>query len=132
MQWSLVGKDLGANLALEIAAAHPDLAGVVLEQPLESPTAVIFSDPRAGLVPAHLLVSERWQSSAAASNVLIPSLWFYWTPERNGESEQDKPEAYEKAPGRKMLVWLTNSQNEREQFDSALASWLDQLKTATH
>jgi uncharacterized protein len=127
----LVGKDLGANLALEVAAAHPDLAGVVLEQPLESPTAIIFSDPRAGLVPAHLLVSDRWQSSAAASNVLIPSLWFYWTPARNGESEQDKPEAYEKAPGRKMLVWLTNSHDEREQFDSALASWLDQLKAAT-
>src|ERR1700739_711194 len=79
----LVGKDLGANLALEVAAAHPDLAGVLVEQPLESP--------------------------AAAGDLLIPSLWFYWTPERNAASEQDRPEAYDKVPARKTLVWLTNS-----------------------
>lgn len=128
----LVGKDLGANLALEVAAAHADLAGVVLQQPLESPTAVIFSDPRASLVPAHLLVTDRWQTMAAAGNVLIPSLWFYWTPERNRELKQDKPEAYDKTPGRKILVWLTNSPDERGQFDSALSSWLDQINRATH
>jgi uncharacterized protein len=127
----LVGRDLGANLALETAATHSDLAGVVLEQPLGSPTAVIFSDPRADLVPAHLLVSDRWQTTAAAGNLLIPSLWFYWTPERNAELERDRPEAYEKTPTRKMLVWLTNSSDERQQFESALAGWLDQLKTAT-
>src|SRR5580658_2412832 len=31
------GSALGANLALEIAAAHPELAGVVLQSPLASP-----------------------------------------------------------------------------------------------
>ncbi|HMG87042.1 MAG TPA: alpha/beta fold hydrolase [Terracidiphilus sp.] len=123
----LVGKDLGANLAVETAATHPDLAGVVLEQPLASPTLVIFSDARAHLVPAHWLVSDRWQTSAAAGNILIPSLWFYWTAERSEELEQDKPEVYEKVPARKMLVWLTNAPDEQEQFRSALSSWLDQL-----
>ena len=81
----LVGKDLGANLAIETAAAHPDLAGVVLEQPLASPTLIVFSDARAHLVPAHWLVSDRWQTSAAAGNILIPSLWFYWTVERSAD-----------------------------------------------
>ncbi len=123
----VVGKDLGANLAIEIAAGHPDLAGAVLEQPLPSPTQVIFSDARANLVPAHWLVSDRWQSSAAAGNILIPSLWFYWTAERNPAQEQDKPEAYDKVPGRKMLVWLTDAPDEQQQFRSALSSWLDQL-----
>jgi pimeloyl-ACP methyl ester carboxylesterase len=128
----LVGRDLGANLALETAVAHPDLAGVILEGPLESPTAVIFNDARARLVPAHLLVSDRWQSTAAAANVLIPSLWFYWTPERSAESEQDKPETYEKVPARKGLVWLTNSSDQQQQFDTALSRWMDQLAAATH
>ncbi|WP_348261940.1 alpha/beta hydrolase [Telmatobacter sp. DSM 110680] len=127
----LVGRDLGANLALEVAGAHADLAGVVLEQPIESPTTVIFNDPRAHLVPAHLLANDRWQTTAAAGNLLIPSLWFYWTPERNADLERDKPEAYERAPARKVLVWLTNSSDERQQFESALTGWLDQLKTAT-
>jgi pimeloyl-ACP methyl ester carboxylesterase len=124
----LVGKDLGANLALEVAAAHPDLAGVFVEQPFESPTVVIFNDPRARLVPAHLLVSDRWQTTAAAGKVLIPSLWFYWTPERNAVSEQDRPEAYDKVAARKTLVWLTNSPDEQQKFNSALTSWLDGLK----
>ncbi|MGA8087026.1 MAG: alpha/beta fold hydrolase [Terracidiphilus sp.] len=123
----LVGKDLGANLAIETAAAHPDLAGVVLEQPLASPTLAIFSDARAHLVPAHWLVSDRWQTSSAAGSILIPSLWFYWTAERSSELPQDKPEAYEKVPARKTLTWLTSAPNEQEQFRSALARWLDGL-----
>jgi hypothetical protein len=128
----LVGKDLGANLALEVASAHADLAGVVLEQPLESPTAAIFNDARARLVPAHLLVSDRWQSTVAAGNLLIPSLWFYWTPKQSVEAEQDKPEAYEKTPARKSLVWLTDSHDEQQQFKSALGSWIDQLPATIH
>lgn len=123
----LIGKDLGANLALETAVAHPDLAGIVLEQPLESPRAAIFNDARAHLVPAHLLVSDRWDTNSAASNVLIPSLWFYWTPEQSAGSEQDRPVAYQKTPARKMLVWLTDSPDEPKNFNSALTSWLDQL-----
>jgi uncharacterized protein len=123
----LVGKDLGANLAIETAAAHPDLAGIVLEQPLASPALAIFSDARAHLVPAHWLVSDRWQTSTAAGNILIPSLWFYWTAERNAQLEQRKLEAYEKVPARKMLVWLPDAPGQQEQFRSALSSWLDQL-----
>jgi pimeloyl-ACP methyl ester carboxylesterase len=128
----LIGKDLGANLALETAASHLDLAGIVLEQPLESPTAAIFNDPRAHLVPVRLLVSDRWDTNTAASNVLIPSLWFCWTPEPNAGSEQDRPIAYQKVPARKMLVWLTNSPDEPKNFNSALTSWLDELPSAAH
>jgi pimeloyl-ACP methyl ester carboxylesterase len=128
----LVGKGLGANLALEVAAARADLAGVVLEEPLESPTVAIFSDARAHLVPAHLLASDRWQTTDSAGNLLIPSLWFYWTTQRDAESEQDKPEAYEKVPARKMLVWLTNSPDKAQKFESALRSWIDQLPAIAH
>jgi uncharacterized protein len=123
----LIGNGLGANLAVELAAAHPDLAGAVLEQPLASPTLVIFNDPRAQLVPAHWLVSDSWQTSAAAGNILIPSLWFYWTAERSPDADRDKPEAYAKVPARKMLVWLTNTPGEQKQFLSAMSTWLDQL-----
>lgn len=126
----LVGKDLGANLALETAAAHPDLAGVVVENASGSPANAIFNDARAHLVPAHLLVSDRWDTDAAASNVLIPSLWFYRTAERSGATEQGNPEAYQRTPARKMQVWLTNSPNAPKQVDAATTSWLDQLPLA--
>jgi len=120
----LIGRDLGANLALEIAAAHPDLAGVILEQPLDNPTANIFSDTRARLVPAHLLVRDRWDTNSAASNLLIPSLWFYWTPERTHNSNAP----YQSVPARKTIVWLTDSPNEPREFNSALSAFLDHLQ----
>jgi uncharacterized protein len=123
----LVGRDLGANLAVEVAAAHPDLAGVVLEAPIESPTAAIFNDPRARLVPARLLVSDRWDTTVAAGNVLIPSLWFYWIAAGADSAAEDEPPAYEKTPARKTIVWLSGSHQEPEQFSSALSAWLDQL-----
>ena len=71
----LDGKELGANLALEVGAAHAELGGVVLESPLASPMSTIFDDPRAGLVPARLLVRDRYDAEKAASGLLIPSLW---------------------------------------------------------
>jgi pimeloyl-ACP methyl ester carboxylesterase len=71
----VVGRGLGANLSLAIAAAHPELAGVVLESPLDAPVNAIFNDPRARLVPAHLLVSDRYDLDAPAVALRIPSLW---------------------------------------------------------
>jgi pimeloyl-ACP methyl ester carboxylesterase len=122
----LVGRDLGANLTVEVAALHPDLAGIVVEAPLEAPTTAIFNDPRAQYVPAHLLVKDRWNTPSAASNVLVPSLWFYWTTAGAGAAE-DKPPAFDRVPARKTLVWLSGSDQERAQFRSALSAWLDQL-----
>lgn len=123
----LIGKDLGANLALETASAHPELAGVVLENPLASPMTVIFNDPRAHLIPAHLLVGDRWNPDTTGSNVLIPSLWLYWTAGHGAGTKMTTPNAYLKTPARKMLVWLTNSPDEPRQFNAAITSWLDQL-----
>jgi pimeloyl-ACP methyl ester carboxylesterase len=71
----VVGSGLGANLALQIAAAHPELAGVIIESPLDSPANIIFNDPRARLVPARLLVSDRYDLAAPAAALRTPSLW---------------------------------------------------------
>jgi len=124
----LIGRYLGANLALEIAAAHPDLAGVILEQPDEHPIANIFNDPRARLVPAHLLVSDRWDTNSAASNLLIPSLWFYWAPAEMTALEGEAPQSYRSVPARKTIVWLGKSLDDEQQFRSSLSAFLDQLQ----
>lgn len=71
----LVGDALGANLALEVAAAHPELAGVVLQSPLARPMSAVFDDPRAHMVPAHELMHDRFDLDAAAAAVHLPSLW---------------------------------------------------------
>ena len=126
----LIGRDLGANLALEVAAAHPDLAGVILSQPLTAPTSAIFNDARAHLVPAHLLVSDRWDTNAAASNLLIPSLWLFWIPVADAAHQREASQAYQTVPARKTIVWLTNTPDEPQQLNSALSAFLDQLQPA--
>ncbi len=123
----LVGKDLGANLALEVAAAHPDFAGVVLESPLENPVSAIFNDSRAHIVPARALVRDRWDASAPAQNLLIPSLWFYRTPAGRAQPKEDQPPAYQATKSRKSLVWLADSPGAGNDFRIALSRWLDDL-----
>lgn len=120
----LVGSGLGANLALEVAAAHPDLAGVVLDQPLSAPAKAIFSDPRAHLIPAHALVKERWDSSAASAELRIPSLWFA----KAGADALDEKKNFSKSPATKMLVWLpADGAEQQKDFSDALDRWLDSL-----
>ena len=88
----VVGNGLGANLALEIAAARPDLAGIVLESPIDSPVDVVFNDARAKLVPAHLLVRDRYDLITPASALRIPSLWIV----RNESDHKEIDLAFEK------------------------------------
>jgi uncharacterized protein len=83
----LYGESLGANLAVNLAGQEKDAykgtrprivkaIGVILANPRPDPVAVIFSDPRSHLVPAHLLVRDRYDLNSAASALVTPSLWF--------------------------------------------------------
>jgi pimeloyl-ACP methyl ester carboxylesterase len=118
----VVGKELGANLALEIAAAHPELAGVVLESPMDEPVQLIFGDARARMVPAHGLVRDRFDSDGPATALKVPSLWFV----RAGGEHSGEPEAFRQVAAAKMLVWLKAGSDKRD-FADSLARWLDDL-----
>ncbi len=115
------GSGLGANLALQTGADHRELAGVILEDPIEAPADAIFRDPRAKLVPARLLVSDRWQSGSAAADLAIPSLWIL------RQSEAHAPAAYAQVKPRKRIVWLTHPQTADTDYVNALSRWLAEL-----
>lgn len=117
----LAGTGLGANLALQVGADHHELAGVILEDPIEAPANAIFRDPRARLVPARLLVSDRWQSDPAAANLAIPSLWIF------RQSETHAPAAYDHVKSRKMIVWLARPPTADTDYADALSHWLAEL-----
>ncbi|HUV68281.1 MAG TPA: alpha/beta fold hydrolase [Terracidiphilus sp.] len=123
----LAGSGLGANLALEVAAAHSELGGVVLESPLDAPVDAIFGDPRARLVPARLLVRDRFEMNTAAAGLRIPSLWMIEgaTPGRSGTPESDK--AYAKVTAPKERVRLDAPQKSHQEFVDALRDWLEGL-----
>ncbi len=120
----IAGMGLGANLALEVAAAHPQLAGVVVESPLDAPMSAIFDDPRSHLVPAHLLVSDRFDVAAPAAALRIPSLWVLSNPPAGQvQSEQ----AFQRVAAAKMRVSLPASPRDQRDFADALTRWLDDL-----
>jgi pimeloyl-ACP methyl ester carboxylesterase len=124
----LDGTAVGANLALEEAAAHPELVGVIVESPLADPTSAFFSDARARLVPARLLVHDRYDLNAAAAKVRVPVLWFASDERSKAGVLPHEPKAYEKVAGRRMLVWLPSANSDKS-FEDALARWLDELPT---
>jgi pimeloyl-ACP methyl ester carboxylesterase len=140
----VAGKSIGANLALEFAAAHPELAGAILDQPFDAPMSTVFNDPRAALVPAQLLVRDRYDADAAASALRIPSIWFAdpthvlaLTPSEAGahpaKSPAAAPEAYARIAAPKTRVWLkpdmpaAHDPALEAQRSAALNRWLDDL-----
>ncbi len=120
------GSKLGANLALQIASLHPNLAGVFLDQPLANPMEPIFSDPRARLVPAHALVFNRFDLNGPASELRIPALWIELQPPVSAPPQQE-PAAYQLITARKMLLWLGPRQDSAHDFQAAFSRWLDDL-----
>lgn len=125
----LDGSNLGADLALECAAAHPQLAGVVIESPVQNVSNVIFNDARARLVPARLLVRDRYNLTAAAAALRIPSLWFLPTSGAvGGNALPGKPDAYQKISASKTIVWLPPTHVATKSFTDEFSRWLDDLQ----
>lgn len=117
----LDGNGLGANLALEVAAAHASLAGVVVDSPETQPMDAVFNDARARLVPAHLLVRDRYDLDAAAASVLVPVLWIQYI----GHDEDSR--AYARITAHKMMLELEGRKNANPAVANALGRWLDEL-----
>lgn len=116
----LAGTGLGANLALEVAAAHPELGGVALDSPLSSPADLVFSDARAHLVPAHLLFHDRYRMREPAEGLRVPSLWRLESgPSANAGSEVQLLAAYGAVAAPKTLVRPAD-----KDYTASLSHWL--------
>lgn len=101
----LVGSELGANLALEVAAAHPELGGVVLDAPMNAPLDLVFNDARAHLVPARLLFHDQYSMQEPAAGLQIPSMWILAAGTSAGQANDEQvTTAYEAVTAPKMLA----------------------------
>lgn len=123
----LDGSALGANLALTLAASHPELAGVVLESPIDAPVNAIFTDPRAHLVPARLLVSDRYDMESPAAPLRIPSLWLVPSPSQTHDNTSETEQAFQKVPSRKTRIWIAPKSSALNELENSLPRWLGDL-----
>ena len=119
------GSNLGANLAAEFAADHSELAGVILEQPLQNAMIPVLNDSRSRLVPAHWLVSDRYDLNSASATLRIPSLWLITQPSANLPA--DPPAAYQAVASKKTGLWLKPPIQADPNFAASLHRWLDDL-----
>jgi len=123
----LDGHGLGADLALEVAAAHAELAGVVVDSLVAHPMTAVFDDARARLVPARLLMRDRYDAELAGAALLVPSLWIFpanlfgKVPGRSGN-----PPGYDRITAGKMTLWIDAS-GSGGQFADGVSRWLDEL-----
>lgn len=121
----LFGTGLGANLALEVASAHPELGGVVLKSPIASPVDAVFKDARAKLVPAHLLFRDRYATMGPAQALQIPLLWIEPKKLSGGAAgEKQLLAAYEAVSSRKMLAQLSGDTAQEQAISVELRHWL--------
>jgi len=118
------GEGLGADLAAELAEHHSSLAGVILAEPPSEPMEMVFADPRSRLIPARLLVSDRYDVRAAAAQLRIPSLWLLAQP-ADGKTVQ--PPGYQADEFAKTLAWLNQPGAGDPHFAETLRRWLDEL-----
>jgi uncharacterized protein len=119
------GSGLGADLAAEFAADHSELAGVILDQPLQDPMTPVFNDSRSRLVPAHWLLHDRFDLNAAAASLRLASLWLLTQPHENQPAAA--PAAYQAVSAKKAAVWLSLPANADRHFHEAVQRWLDEL-----
>lgn len=128
----LVGRDLGADLALQIAARHQSLAGLVIISPVPSAASLIFRDPRARLVPARFLIGDRWELLSSATDVKVPVLWFEWTVEPGEHPLPERPEIFSHIKSPHNFVWLIPTRDPEGTFSGSISAWLNDLAHKGH
>jgi pimeloyl-ACP methyl ester carboxylesterase len=127
----LDGDGLGANLALEVAAAHPELAGAILRDPIPDAANAIFSDPRAKLIPAHMLVRDRFDQAAATAALRIPALWVYRTSVTSKLDWQRYNQVFATIASMKSSVELSSPAHADSDEAAAISHWLIDLGDRT-
>ena len=68
------GAGLGAALATQLAAQHPELPALILESPIPDPYQLAAHDPRASFVPLHLLFHEHFDLAPTLTILKTPKL----------------------------------------------------------
>jgi pimeloyl-ACP methyl ester carboxylesterase len=120
----VAGTGLGATVAAQLAADHAELAGVILDQPVEAPMDVIFNDPRSRLLPARWLVHDRFDLIQPATALRIPILWLL-------AQSSLQPRAYAVVSAQKAAAWLIPPTTADPHFTETLRRWLDDLPGVT-
>ena len=76
------GHSLGAAIAIDLASRHPELGGLVVESAFTSIYDMARLEPKYGIFPVGLLLSQRFESIKKVSRLNMPVLYIHGTADR--------------------------------------------------
>jgi pimeloyl-ACP methyl ester carboxylesterase len=122
------GVGLGGVLAADLAAAHPELPAVVIDQPRPDAYYQMVDAQQSRLLPMHLLVRDRFDIGAALAGVHQPKLLLGRDSDvRSPAGVPSVAEVLRNAPGPKTTVSATAFKPlTGDQYLSALHRFLDE------
>lgn len=121
------GSGLGAALAVRLAHGHPELPGVILDDPDPDPTATAVGSRSDHIVPIRLLFRERFNIAAPLASLTTPKLLLVGAADRlpDGGSIQAIEDLYRHAASPAITVVLPATNFDQNQQD-AMRRFLDQ------
>jgi uncharacterized protein len=120
-----MGSGLGASLAVELAHAHPRLAGVILDNPDPDPAATAAAQT-SRLIPVRLLFGRRFAIAAPVATLATPKLLFAGGSDVSSADESRIETLYRDAASPKYTVVLPPNSTDAARED-ALHRFLDDL-----
>ena len=97
------GHSLGAAIAIDLAARHPELGGLIVESGFTSIYDMARLDSKYGIFPVGLLLNQRFDSISKVSRLELPVLYIHGTADEVVPYEMGEA-LYERSGGRKRLV----------------------------
>jgi len=124
------GVELGASLAIDTAARHPDAAGLVLDTPVPTALTLLRDDPRSHGLPIGLLARDRYDSMDTIGKIHRPLLFLLPPPPLDQPGRRLAQQAaassrYDTTPSRR-IVSLPASGNTSLKL-AALRRYFDEL-----
>lgn len=136
------GEGVGASLATKLDAAHcgpdgsiplatpcsPIIAGLILDQPDLTITQRVKADPRARIVPAGLLLRDRFELSPTLVTSKTPKLLMQTTPPQTAQwsaNDKETDKLFHQAGDPRMIVAYLSGQDNFTARATALRRYLD-------
>ena len=99
----LYGHSLGAAIAIDLAARHPELGGLIVESAFTSIYDMARLDSKYGIFPVGLLLNQRFESIKKVGRLELPVLYIHGTADRVVPYSMGLA-LYEQSGGRKRFV----------------------------
>lgn len=116
------GAGVGASIATELAAAHPDAAALLLRNATADTLGTVRSEKRARMFPVGLLLKDRF-ALAGLDQLATPKLLWDIGSQPNNPEEIARAAAYRAAASPKLVVTLP--QPDPQQEKASLDRFLD-------